>query len=133
MTEDKGLDLLGIKPIAEAGKIAVERTLDGIEAVLSRICLPAAEELGLLLRDRVSQWRANNLLAVIRRTEEMLEANDAMPNPMRALDSSTASLRKALGPKMPRFRRCGQAFLLPPVQKQGTMIVTCFSSTSYQG
>ncbi len=58
--QDKSLDLTGVKPIADAANEATTRTLDAAEGFLSRICLPAAEEFGLLLRDRVSYWRTIN-------------------------------------------------------------------------
>jgi hypothetical protein len=56
--ESKSLDLLGIKPAAQAVDRATEATIQGASAFLSRICLPAAAEFGLLLKDRVSNWRA---------------------------------------------------------------------------
>lgn len=59
--EDRRIDVLGIKPLAEAIGHATTKSIDGIGAVLARICLPAAEEFGLGLKDRVSQWRARNL------------------------------------------------------------------------
>lgn len=60
MPEDtsNSLDILGVKPVGDAIKIATEETFKGAEAFLGRICLPAAEELGLLLRDRVGHWRS---------------------------------------------------------------------------
>src|SRR5262249_52211739 len=57
---------------------AVERVSDsvlrGAEATLSRICLPAAEELGLLFKDKVSAWRQWNLIATLKKAESMLGA-----------------------------------------------------------
>ena len=70
--ESKSLDILGIKPIGDAlGKLA-GATVDGASAFLSRICLPAAEEFGLLLRDRVREWRATNLANIVLKSEEKL-------------------------------------------------------------
>lgn len=60
-------DLLGLKPLGEAALKAV----DGAGAFLGRICLPAAEELGFLLRDRVRYWRASNVLKMTVRAQEM--------------------------------------------------------------
>jgi hypothetical protein len=48
--ETPGIDLLR-KPVEEAVKIATKGAVDGVGAFLSRICLPAAEEFGLLCRD----------------------------------------------------------------------------------
>ena len=75
--QDKSVDLLGIKPVSEAISTVTKATTDGAGAFLSRICLPAAEEFGLLLRDKVGAWRAKNALAITKRAEEML---DALPN-----------------------------------------------------
>ncbi|MCX6141744.1 MAG: hypothetical protein NTZ35_00850 [Ignavibacteriales bacterium] len=70
--ENKSLDLLGVKPIAESVSIVTKATVDGISAFLSRICLPAAEEFGLLLRDKVSTWRANNAAKIAIKAEKKL-------------------------------------------------------------
>jgi hypothetical protein len=53
MAEDnsKSLDILGIKPIADAVNTVTRDAVEGAAAFLSRICLPAAEEYGLLLPD----------------------------------------------------------------------------------
>jgi hypothetical protein len=70
--DDKSLDILGAKPIADSLKIVTKGAVDGAAAFLGRICLPAAEELGLLLRDRVSAWRANNAAKIAHAAEELL-------------------------------------------------------------
>lgn len=67
--ESKSLDLLGVKPVGEAVKIATEETFRGAEAFFGRICLPAAEEFGLLLRDRITHWRANQAAKIAERAE----------------------------------------------------------------
>ena len=46
--------------------------VDGSGAFLGRICLPAAEEFGLLLKDKVSTWRANNAIEIVKKAEEKL-------------------------------------------------------------
>ena len=59
MGEDHGLkvqDVLGIAPVGRAVERVTDSVLSGAEAVLGRVCLPAAEEFGLLLRDKVSRW-----------------------------------------------------------------------------
>lgn len=58
--QDKALDLTGMKPIADAANEVTERSLDAAESFLKTICRPAAEEFGLLLRDRVRYWRTRN-------------------------------------------------------------------------
>ena len=70
---DKSLDVLGIKPVSEAIGTITKASTDGASAFLSRICLPAAEEFGLLLRDKVSAWRARNALAIAATAEKLFE------------------------------------------------------------
>jgi len=65
----KSLDLLGIKPVSEAINAVTQGTIQGASAFLSRICLPAAEEFGLLLKDRVTSWRTANALKVTQKGE----------------------------------------------------------------
>ena len=71
----KSLDILGIKPIADSLKIITQGAVEGAAAFLSRICLPAAEEFGLLLRDRVTNWRTKNRVMVLQKAEKMLESH----------------------------------------------------------
>lgn len=75
-----GLDLLGIRPIAEAVNKVTGATVDGVSAFLSRICLPAAEEYGLYLRDRVSLFRSRNIEAIGRAAERKLAKNGPVEN-----------------------------------------------------
>jgi hypothetical protein len=74
MTEsDKSIDVFGTKPLAEATKTVVDTTVHGVAEFLGRICLPAAEEFGLLLRDKVGAWRARNALALTLKAKDMIE------------------------------------------------------------
>jgi hypothetical protein len=68
--KQKSFDLLGMKPLAEAANTLTKATVEGASAFLSRICLPAAEEFGLLLRDKVSVWRANNAAKIAQKAEQ---------------------------------------------------------------
>ncbi len=72
--ENKSLDLLGIKGLSDSVKLATERCLDGAAAFLSRVCLPALEEFGLALRDRVSAWRARNATKILSAANDLLNA-----------------------------------------------------------
>lgn len=74
--EKKAGDVLGIAPYGEAAKVAAQGAVDGLGAILSRLCLPAAEELGLLWRDRVAFWRAKQALAIGEKAWEMLGDSD---------------------------------------------------------
>ena len=71
--ENKSLDVLGLKPVADSVNTITKGTVDGASAFLSRICLPAAEEFGLLLKDRVSAWRAKNAVEIANKAQLLLE------------------------------------------------------------
>lgn len=55
------LDVLGIKPVGESISTITKGGVDGAGAFLSRICLPAAEEYGFYLRDKIRSWRSKNM------------------------------------------------------------------------
>ena len=84
MTEEldksRSLDLLGIKPIAKSIDTVTTGTVNAAAAFLSRICLPAAEEFGLLLRDGVRGWRASNIASITQKAERKLKASNAASN-----------------------------------------------------
>ena len=90
MSEDKALDLLGIKGLSDSVKIATQGFLDGAAAFLSRVSLPAAEEFGLALRDRVSAWRAGNATKMLSRANTIYLSND--PNPADQLSPRLADI-----------------------------------------
>ncbi|EGQ9578026.1 hypothetical protein NMR30_003665 [Vibrio cholerae] len=71
--DNKSLDILGIKPVADSINTVTKGTVDGASAFLSRICLPAAEEFGLLLRDKVSAWRSKNAVSIANKAQALLE------------------------------------------------------------
>ena len=71
--ESKSLDILGVKPIADSVNTVTKGGVDGASAFLSRICLPAAEEFGLLLKDKVSSWRAKNAVQIANKAQALLE------------------------------------------------------------
>ena len=73
MESDKSLDILGLKPVSEAISKVTVGTIDGAKAFLSRVCLPAAEEFGLLLQDHVRTWRANRATELARKAEEKVK------------------------------------------------------------
>ncbi len=71
--ENKSLDILGIKPIADSVNTITTGAVEGASAFLGRICLPAAEEFGLLLKDRVSAWRTKNTVCLANKAQKLLE------------------------------------------------------------
>jgi hypothetical protein len=72
---NKGLDVLGIKPVAEAVNTVTEATTKGAAAFLGRICLPAAEEFGFLLQDKVRASRAANQVKIALKAEQLVQRN----------------------------------------------------------
>lgn len=74
---NKSLDVFGAKSYGEALKISVEKSFDAAAAVLSRICLPAATELGLWYRDKTRYYRLNNMIKIIEKSKgKMVIKND---------------------------------------------------------
>jgi len=80
LEEDKSLDILGIKPIGNSIETVTSKTMDGASSFLSRICLPAAEEFGFLLQDKVKNWRASNTKKILEKAEEKLSRNQNIKN-----------------------------------------------------
>ncbi|RAK61517.1 hypothetical protein DJ021_17775 [Phenylobacterium hankyongense] len=75
MSEPKNsFDVLGIKPLGDAALVVTKASTDGAGAFLSRICLPAAEEFGFLLQDRVVAWRTEQRIKLTLRTERKYRA-----------------------------------------------------------
>ncbi len=72
--QNDSLDPLGVKGLSDSVRIATERCLDGAAAFLSRVCLPALEEFGLALRDRVSAWRARNATKMLSVANDILDS-----------------------------------------------------------
>lgn len=75
MAEDKSIDILGAKPLAKAVEKVTDKSVDGLSAFLSAICMPAAEEFGLLLRDKVAGYRRANLEKIARKASEAIRKN----------------------------------------------------------
>lgn len=71
--DDNSVDLLGLKSFGDAVNTLAKGTIEGIGAFLSKVCLPASEEFGLLLRDRISVFRATNLAKVIDKAKNKTE------------------------------------------------------------
>lgn len=71
--DTKSVDIFGFRPLAKAAEKATDAALAGAGKFLSRICLPAAEEYGLLWKDRVSHWRAKNAAKMLIKAEQLTE------------------------------------------------------------
>ncbi|GAB5562899.1 MAG: hypothetical protein SynsKO_45460 [Synoicihabitans sp.] len=75
--KDKGLDLLGLKPVSKSIEKVTDGVVDGAKAFLSRVCLPAAEEFGLLLKDQITHWRASNAARLAQLAEKKVNQYSA--------------------------------------------------------
>ena len=73
MNENKGLDLFGIKPIASAIDSTVKKSLEGIEGFLILTCKPALGEIGLMVQDKVRNWRLNNAIKMLEKAKGKLD------------------------------------------------------------
>lgn len=73
MEEDQSLDIMGIKPVSKAIEKATDKTVDGLGAFFGAICMPAAEEFGLLLKDKVAAYRYKNLESISHQAQKKIE------------------------------------------------------------
>jgi hypothetical protein len=76
MSDNKALDILGIKPIGDAINTTVTKSFEGIEGFLKLVCAPALEEIGLLFKDKVRHWRLNNILNILHKAQGKLDFTD---------------------------------------------------------
>jgi len=81
VSNDNSFDALGLKAFGEATKIATQGSVDGAAAFLGRICPPAAEEFGLLLRDNVRAWRTENVKSMAKKAEELVGGRTVHAHP----------------------------------------------------
>lgn len=79
MPDDNSLDILGTKPLAKAVEKVTEKSVDGVGAFFGAICMPAAEEFGLLLRDKVAAFRKKNLESIANKSREKIEHQKLEP------------------------------------------------------
>ena len=67
-----------LDPISTAiAKKGVDGGLAAAEGVIQKMFGPAAEEIGLMFRDKARVYRLKNLLSVVTKTDELLRANSA--------------------------------------------------------
>lgn len=92
MPEDNSLDIFGAKPLAKAVEKVTERSVDGISSFFGAICMPAAEEFGLLLKDKIAAYRTKNLEAIAAKTKEKIENQKLKPSG----DASPQLLRQVI-------------------------------------
>lgn len=66
-------DILGIKPIGEAGLEATKAAIRGVSSFLELVFKPGLEELGYLMKDEVRYWRLNNILSMLNSAKGKLD------------------------------------------------------------
>jgi len=55
--------------------IAMTKVLEGLGKFFGKICLPAADEFGLLLKDKIAFYRLKNLAEITRKAESIIQKN----------------------------------------------------------
>jgi hypothetical protein len=77
MPDDKptnnSFDLFGLAPYGEAINTLTKGAVETADVFLRAICLPAAEEAGLLLKDRVSEWRKRGAVNIAIKSKSKIE------------------------------------------------------------
>src|SRR4030042_1403244 len=68
-TEKNKNDIFGIGSYGETIKCGVESAVRFLEA----LCLPAAEEVGILFQDKVHIWRLKNTIPIIQEAQKILD------------------------------------------------------------
>lgn len=66
-------DILGIKPIGEAGLEATKAAIKGVSSFLELVFKPGLEELGYLVKDEVRLWRLNNIIRTLEKAKGKME------------------------------------------------------------
>lgn len=64
--------------VSQAGEKAVDRAVNGVANFFAAICMPAAEEFGLLLRDKVTYYRVRNLERIVVKVKAKLGDTQSM-------------------------------------------------------
>ena len=73
MSDNGSLDVAGLKPVAKAIETATVKTVEGLGNFFGAICMPAATEFGLLLKDHISAYRQNNLEKIAEMTQKKIK------------------------------------------------------------
>lgn len=66
-------DILGIKPIGDAGLEATKASIKGVSSFLELVFKPGLEELGYLIKDEVRLWRLNNIIRTLEKAQGKME------------------------------------------------------------
>jgi hypothetical protein len=107
--EGKNFSLVNLGSLTKPLDTTTKGIIEGAGAFLSKVCLPAAEEMGLLFRDRVSYWRALNLAKILKKAESKLG------NRFREVSPRPGVLRAAAAAEERSFRRRSAVMFLVPL------------------
>ena len=66
-------DILGIKPIGDAGLEATKAAIKGVSSFLEVVFKPGLEELGFLMKDEVRSWRLLNILRTLEKAKGKMD------------------------------------------------------------
>jgi len=66
-------DVLGIKPLADAGLEVTKTTINGVSSFLEIVCKPCLQEFGHLLQDKVRGWRLNNIIRTMEKAKGRMD------------------------------------------------------------
>lgn len=55
---------------------SISKIVDGVSAFFGKICMPAADELGLLLKDTLRYYRVKNLEKIVEKTKKHISTKD---------------------------------------------------------
>lgn len=72
MLESDDLGSRGEKILGKAIEAAAVKSVEGIGAFFGAICMPAATEFGLLLKDKISKYRQDNLKEIAQKTRDKI-------------------------------------------------------------
>jgi hypothetical protein len=105
-------DILGIKPVGEVALVLTKAAVDAASTFLSKLCMPATEELGLIFRDEVARWRTARAVEVTQRAQAKMrelgiDQDRVSVHPRLGI---TVIESRALGPTTMGYRICGPAY-----------------------
>lgn len=70
MSNEKPLSLINID--SESLTYSLNKAIDGVCSFLGKVCMPAAEEFGLLACDQVRTWRLKNIVNIVEKSKGIL-------------------------------------------------------------
>ena len=65
-------DLLGLKALSKPLTIVTKGVVNGASSVLSKLCMPAIKQVGLIAQDEIRAFRESNLKRLAAKSQEKL-------------------------------------------------------------